>query len=132
MELQIHDQGTEYCNDVRYNLSRMLSVQDLRTTAYRPSANAAIERVHRTINAVFGKTVSKNLRDWCEVAPFVTFAYNASRHTSSTVTPFYFMYLQKPRVEIDLLLDREEPAHQEFDEYSEKANERMQIAFQIV
>ena len=132
MELQIHDQGKEFCNDVMYNLSRMLGVQDLRTTAYRPSANAAIERVHRTINAVFAKTVSKNLRDWCEVAPFVTFAYNASRHTSTTFTPFYLMYLREPRVGIDLLLDREEPAYQEFDEYSEKAMERMQIAFQIV
>ena len=132
VELQIHDQGKEFCNDVMYNLSRMLGVQDLRTTAYRPSANAAIERVHRTINAVFAKTVSKNLRDWCEVAPFVTFAYNASRHTSTTFTPFYLMYLREPRVGIDLLLDREEPAYQEFDEYSEKAKERMQIAFQIV
>ena len=46
VELQIHDQGTEFVNDVMWNLNMLLGVQDLRTTAYRPVANGQIERVH--------------------------------------------------------------------------------------
>ena len=96
VELQIHDQGTEFVNDVMWNLNMLLGVQDLRTTAYRPVANGQIERVHKTINAVFVKTVSQNLRDWCELAPFVTFAYNTSRHSSTSFSPFYLLYLREP------------------------------------
>ena len=39
VELQIHDQGTEFVNDVMWNLNMLLGVQDLQTTAYRPVAN---------------------------------------------------------------------------------------------
>ena len=35
-ELQIHDNGTEFVNAVLLHLSRMLGIQDLRSTAYRP------------------------------------------------------------------------------------------------
>ena len=132
VELQIHEQGTEFVNDVMRNLNMLLGVQDLRTTAYRPVANGQIERVHKTINAVFAKTVSQNLRDWCELAPFVTFAYNTSRHSSTTFSPFYLLYLKEPRVGIYLLLHKKEPAYQNFDQYSEDVRRKMQVAYKIV
>ena len=48
VELQIHNQGTGFVNDVMWNLNMLLGVQDLRKTAYRPAAavaNGQIERV---------------------------------------------------------------------------------------
>ena len=132
VELQIHDQGTEFINDVMWNLNMLLGVQDLRTTAYRPVASGQIERVHKTINAVFAKTVSQNLRDWCELAPFVTFAYNTSRHSSTSFSPFYLLYLREPLVGIDLLLHKKEPAYQSFDQYSDEVRRKMQVAYRIV
>ena len=104
----------------------------LRTTAYKPVANGQIERVHKTINAIFAKIVSQNLQDWCELAPFVTFAYNTSRHSSTSFSPFYFLYLREPRVGIDLLLHKKEPAYQNFDQYSDDVRRKMQIAYKIV
>ena len=132
VELQIHDQGTEFVNDVMWNLNMLLGVQNLRTTAYRPTANGQIERVHKTINAVFARTVSQNLRDWCELAPFVTFAYNTSRHSSTSFSPFYLLYLRELRVGIDLLLHKKEPAYQNFDQYSNEVRREMQVAYKIV
>ena len=66
VELQVHNNGPEFVNSVLSHLSKMMGVQDLRSTAYRPVANAAIERVHRTINAVFVKTIKEHQRDWHE------------------------------------------------------------------
>ena len=131
-ELQIHDNGPEFVNSVLQHLSRMLGIQDLRSTAYRPVANAAIERVHRTINAVFAKTIKENQRDWHEQAKYVAFAYNTAKHNSTTFSPFYLVFMREPRVGIDLFLDRSEPAFQDTDEYSEKVRERMQKAYSIV
>ena len=110
----------------------LLSMQDLRTTAYKPVANGQIERVHKTINAVFAKTVSQNLRDWCKLAPYVTFAYNTSRHSSTSFSPFYLLYLREPRVGIDLMLHKKEPAYQHFDQYSDEVRRKMQVAYRIV
>ena len=106
----------------------MLGIQDLRSTAYRPVANSAIERAHRTINAVFAKTIRDSQRDWHEQAKFVCFAYNTARHSSTLFSPFYLVFLRVPRVGIDLFLDRSEPGYQSTDEYSEKVQERMQKA----
>ena len=120
VELQVHDNGPEFVNSVLFHLSKMMGVQDLRSTAYRPVANAAIERVHRTINAVFAKTIKEHQRDWHEQAKYVCFAYNTAKHTSTTFSPFYLVFLREPRVGIDLFLERSEPGYQSTDEYSDK------------
>ena len=131
-ELQVHDNGSEFVNSILQHWSRMMGIQDLRSTAYRPVANAAIERTHRTINAVFAKTIKEHQRDWHEQAKYVCFAYNTAKHSSTTFSPFYLVFLREPRVGIDLFLDKSEPAYQNSDEYAETVRERMQKAYRIV
>ena len=63
VELQVHDNGPEFVNSILAHLSRMMGIQDLRSTPYRPVANSAIEQTHRTINAVFAKTIKEHQRD---------------------------------------------------------------------
>ena len=60
VELQVHDNGPEFVNAILGHLSRMMGIQDLRSTPYRPVANSPIERTHRTINAVFAKTIKEH------------------------------------------------------------------------
>ena len=132
VELQVHDNGPEFVNAILQHLSKMLGIQDLRSTVYRPVANSQIERVHRTINAVFAKTIRENQRDWHEQTKYVCFAYNTAKHSSTLFSPFYLVFLREPRVGIDLFLDRCEPAYRDTDEYCEKVQERMQKAYQVV
>ena len=61
--LQISDMGREFQNDFMKNISDLLGIQLNRTTAYRPSSNGAVERVHRIMNAIFAKMVDENQRD---------------------------------------------------------------------
>ena len=72
--LQISDMGAEFQNDVMRHIADLLGIQPNRTTAYRPSSNGAVERVYRTINAIFAKMVDENQRNWCELTPYVTSA----------------------------------------------------------
>ena len=125
VELQVHDNGPAFVNSVLSHLSRMLGIQNLRSIAYRPVANSAIEGAHRTISAVFAKTTRKNQRDWHEQVKYVCFTYNTARHSSTLFSPFHLVFLRKPRVGIDLFLDRSEPGYQSTDEYSEKVQERI-------
>ena len=132
VELQIHDQGTEFCIEVLKNVSRLMGIQDLKTTSYRASVNGAIEVTHKLLNAVFAKTIDENQRNWCELASYVTFAYNTSRHSSTTFTPFFLMFNRHPRVGIDMLLDTTAPGYQNFDEFTDDIREKMQTAYSIV
>ena len=81
--------GGEFKNDIMRNIADLLGIQLNRTTAYWPSSNGAVERAHRTINAIFAKMVDENQRNWCELTPYITFAYNTSYHSSTTFSPFY-------------------------------------------
>ena len=87
------------------NISEILGIYISRTCAYRPSINGCVERVHRTINSIFAKTVNEDQRNWCEMAPYVAFAYNTAYHSSTTFSPFYLLYLREPRLPIDLALE---------------------------
>ena len=111
---------------------RMMGAQTLRCTPYRPVSNSQVERVHRTLNAMFAKSVKANQRDWHVQAKYICFAYNCSRHSGTTFSPYYLVYMRHPRVGIDMFLDRTEPAYQETDEYVEKTKSRMRSAHELV
>ena len=132
VELQIHDQGTEFCNEVMRNLTSLIGIQELRTTCYKPSSNGSIERAHGTINAIFAKMVNSDLKNWDAMAPYVTFAYNNSKHTSTTFTPFYLTYMREARVSLNLLLDLGVSTYRSTDEYANLVKVRMNKAYEIV
>ena len=86
------------------NISQILGIHLSRTCAYRPSSNGCVERVHRTINSIFVKTLNEDQRNLCDMAPYVAFAYDTAYHSSTTFSPFYLLYLREPRLPIDLAL----------------------------
>ena len=132
-ELEVSDQGKEFCNQIAENVARMMGVQKVHTTAWRPSANGVIERVHATMHAIFAKTVRENQRDWCERTPYVAYAYNTAYHSSVKHSPFYLMFGREPITGIDLMLDNPtELVPNDLDEYTEQMAERMNTAYKVV
>ena len=132
-DIQVSDQSREFQNELMTEIAKLLGIQLNRTCAYRPSSNGAIERTHRTINSVFAKVVDTNQRNWCEMVPYVTFAYNNVFHSSTTFSPFFLLYLREARLPLDLALDNvgeEMPSYS--PEYVEVMNERMRSVYKLV
>ena len=73
----LSDQGKEVDGSIMKVVCRMLGIDKLWTTPYKPSMNQ-VERLHRTINTILGKTVSEHQRDWDTRLPFAMAAYRAS------------------------------------------------------
>lgn len=48
--------------------------------------------------------VSSDHRDWDTALPFVTFAYNSSRHDTAGYSPFYLLYGREPTLHFETLL----------------------------
>ena len=101
-EFIVHDLGREFVNEIMNNIASLTGTGNLKTTAYRPSSSGAIERVHATINHIFAKTISNNMKDWCARTPYVCYAYNCSQHSSTTFDPFYLQFGRRARVGIDM------------------------------
>ena len=72
------------------------------------------------------------MRDWDLQTPYECFAYNTLRHSSTTFDPFFLQFGRQTRVGIDMMLNRIDPAHINYDNYSEEVRDRMQLAIDTV
>ena len=51
----LSDRAPEFESELFQQLMRWMEIDKLRTTAYQPSTNGAVERFHRTLNIMLGK-----------------------------------------------------------------------------
>ena len=85
------DQGKNFQSDTMKELCKQLGVKQLRTTAYHPQTDGAVERVNRTIGDMLTTHVYKNPREWDEHLNYVVAAYNRTPHSSTGETPFFLL-----------------------------------------
>jgi hypothetical protein len=130
----VSDQGTDFCNDVLQELTRVLGIQKLRTTAYRASANGRVERVHRTLNNLLSKEISDaKQKDWQDKLPMVVAAYNSCLHESIQYTPYFLMYGRDYVTPLDLTLDLPSNVpYETYTDYVEKFRDRLRAAYTSV
>ena len=100
----VSDLGREFENQTMSEICRLMDIQKLRTTSYKPSTNGMVERFHRTLNSALAKIVDDSQRDWCEKLPFVMAAYRASEHSSTGFSPNFLMFGREVRAPVDLIL----------------------------
>jgi len=88
----LSDRGAEFEGSLMTEVCRLLEIDKIRTTSYKPSTNGAIERVHRTLNTMLGKIVSENQRDWDSHVAYMLAAYNATEHSATGFSPNMLVY----------------------------------------
>jgi len=88
----LSDHGAELEGLVMTEVCRLLEIDRIKKTSYKPSMNGALERVHRTLNTMLGKIVSENQRDWDGHVAYVLVAYNATEHSATGYTPNMMVY----------------------------------------
>ncbi|KZS19711.1 Uncharacterized protein APZ42_013760 [Daphnia magna] len=95
------DQKRCFTAKVTQKVLQALKTNHRTTTAYRSQANGLVERLNHTLADMLSMYVSSDHKDWDESLPFVTFAYNTSRHESKGRTPFYLVYGREAVFPID-------------------------------
>ena len=101
----LSDQGPNFESALFRGICERLSIDKVRTTAYKPSTNGNIERFHATMNSMLTRLVSENQRDWDDRLPVVAFAYRTSAHEVTGLTPFYMLHGREARIPADLCYD---------------------------
>ena len=99
----LSDRGSEFESNLFGELCRVMGTDKIRTTAYKPSTNGAIERLHRSLNAMIGKCVDLQQKYWCEQVPIVMAAVWASRHEATGYSPNFLMFGRELNMPIDIV-----------------------------
>jgi hypothetical protein len=133
VEIEVSDLGREFINEIRSNVHKLLQIQPVRSVAYRPNINAAIERIHRTMHQMLMKVVDTDQRNWDKVLPYVVFAYNNATHSATNFTPYFLVHGRHANLPYDYLTQHPTNEHYEsYDDYTMQVDERLHYAFDLV
>ena len=125
------DQGSEFENDLAYHMYRLLGIKKLRTTSYEPRTNGVVESFHRVLNTMLAKVVKESQRDWPSCVAYVTFVYNSTPHSATSLPPFLIVHGRLPLWHVDLLMGEQPAEPSTVPEYVSQITEHMRQAEEI-
>ena len=129
----LSDQGPEFESTLMAELCRLLAIEKIRSSPYKPSTNGVCERFHRTLNSMIAKVICESQRDWDEHVPNVMSAYRATVHESTSFTPNYLVFGRENRMPIDVVLASDsdpKPNLASESEYAAELVDRLRTAHQ--
>jgi len=100
----LSDQGKEFDNKLLQTLCEQFGIRKLRTSGYRPSVNGRIERLHRSLNALFAKSIDEHHQNWDEIIDAIVAQYNGTVHRSTGFTPNHLMFGREAMTRLDLIM----------------------------
>jgi len=123
----LSDQGKEVDGRIMREVCGLFGVEKLRTTPYKPSTNQ-VERFHRTLNSILGKTVAEHQKDWDSRLVFALSAYRATRHRGTGYSPNFLVLGRETRAPPDLVHGHVEEGD-EYDAFVTRLCDRLTEAY---
>ena len=127
----LSDNGKCFIAKTMLAIMEAIGTKAIRSTAYHPQTNALVERFNRVLSTSLSFYCNKKQNDWDKALPYVTWAYNTSRHESSRFSPYYLLYGREPRLVMDSVF-KTPTSIQRLDEMVEKLKEARELARDFV
>ena len=117
-EVLLSDNAPEFVSDSLKKLCEFFDIKKCEITAYRPSANGAVERANKKIKDVLRTIVTPQSQDWDLALEDVQFTINNTVNETVGETPHYLLYGYQKRLP-NTLLDDAMPMRQtyNYDDY---------------
>ena len=86
------DQGQNLISELLQNFESLFRIQHVRTTAFHPKSNGALERTHSTIRDLIRTAMSDLHTEWNKTLKFICIAYNIMVHEGTGFSPFQLTF----------------------------------------
>ncbi|GFU05399.1 retrovirus-related Pol polyprotein from transposon 17.6 [Trichonephila clavipes] len=100
----ITDRGAVFRSRLVSSLVDLCNIDHRFTTAYHPQTNGLTERFNKTLADMLSMYVDVEQKNWDEILPFVTFAYNTAKQETTGFTPFYLLHGREAETTLDTML----------------------------
>ena len=81
-------------------LLELCGIQANRSTAFHPQTDGQTERLNSVLEQYLRIYTDYQQSDWASLLPLAEFSYNNSRHSATTITPFFANYGFHPRMSL--------------------------------
>ena len=108
-----------------------IGTKAIRSTSYHPQTNALVERFNRVLSTSLSFYCNKKQSNWDKALPYVTWAYNTSKHESTRFSPYYLLYGREPRLIMDSVF-RIPTNIQKLDEMINQLSEARELAREFI
>lgn len=101
----------------------------MKTTAYHPQSNGALERSYRTLAEYLRHYTNERQQNWDEYLPYGMFVYNSSIHLTTGYQPYELIY-ERP-VEVSHSLNQSPQPCYNYDDYNIEMRQKFQESHEI-
>ncbi|UYV67231.1 K02A2.6-like, partial [Cordylochernes scorpioides] len=112
----ISDRGSQFTSNLMKEVMKMCKIKHCFTTSYHPQTNGLTGRLNRTLINMLSMYVNTDQKNWDEILPFFTHAYNTTIQETTGYSPFFLMFGREPT---SLLDDRNISVDIDKDDYDE-------------
>ncbi|UYV70925.1 hypothetical protein LAZ67_8001124 [Cordylochernes scorpioides] len=99
----VMDRGRNFQSRLIQELTKNCHIKKKTTTAYHPQTNGLTERLNRTIADMLSMYMDLDQKNWDEMLPFITFAYNTTRQDSTGFSPFFLVHGREAEMTLDTI-----------------------------
>lgn len=123
------DQGTDFLSKIFTSCCKILQIEKIKTTAYHPQSNGALERSHRTLTEYLRHYTNERKQNWDEYLPYSMFVYNSSIHSTTGYQPYELLY-GRP-VEVPHSLSQSPQPCYNYDDYNMEMKQKFQESHEM-
>ena len=125
----LSDMGANFVSEVVAESCKVLGVERLLTTPYRPQTDGLLEKFNDTITKNLAMYVNENHNDWDKYVRAIVYSYNTSVCTNSTqYSPYFLMFGHEPLGPLETVLPIHESMKEEVKETILKLQKVREIA----
>eukprot|EP00253_Pinus_taeda_P003803 PITA_03803 len=97
----VTDQGIQFTSNLIEDLLAHHIIKHRTSTPYHSQANGQVEVTNRALEGILTKVVSSSRKDWADRLVEATWAYNTTRKTTTSFTPYELVYGKRTLLSIE-------------------------------
>jgi len=100
----LSDRGANFLSSLMHEIYKLLNVDKINTSSYRPQTDGMVERMNGTLTQSLSMYTNKYQDNWDTFLPGIFFGFRTSVSAATNESPYLLLFGRHPRLPLDVSL----------------------------